>query len=387
VYDIAIIGAGPAGATLARLVGADHKTILIDRRRLAEGPHSPRDVKSCGGLLAPDAQKMLARLSLGLPAAVLTGPQVFAVRAVDLRTGVQRMYQRHYINIERGRFDRWLVSLVDPTVDIRHGRTVRRLAQDGKGVTIDMTAGGRTETVRARLLVGADGAASTVRRHFAARRPAPQRYVSIQETLPAAAPQPHFAAYFDSRITDYYAWSIPKDGTLLLGAAIPAGHGARQRFERLKATLLAAGLVTAAAPVARSGSIILRPTRTAHLCPVAGPAVLIGEAAGWISPSSAEGISYAFRSALAAAQALDAGAAGFARRYRHATKDIARDIALKNLKRRLIYTPAVRRLAMRIGCGAMVVTDPHRKSTAKTSIGPGSTGKPLCDATVPDSSV
>jgi geranylgeranyl diphosphate/geranylgeranyl-bacteriochlorophyllide a reductase len=31
MYDIAIIGAGPAGATLARLIGRQYKTLLIDK--------------------------------------------------------------------------------------------------------------------------------------------------------------------------------------------------------------------------------------------------------------------------------------------------------------------------------------------------------------------
>jgi len=32
MYDIAIIGAGPAGATLARLAGKNYKVLLIDKR-------------------------------------------------------------------------------------------------------------------------------------------------------------------------------------------------------------------------------------------------------------------------------------------------------------------------------------------------------------------
>ena len=358
MYDLAIIGAGPAGATLGRLAGREFKTILIDRRRLTGGPAGRRDVKSCGGLVAPDAQKMLARLGLGLPRSVLVGPQVFAVRAVDLPTGLQRTYPRHYINIDRGRFDRWLVSLLPDEVELAQEWTVKRLDRADEGVTIEMASGQKRRTIRARQLVGADGAASTVRRRFAPERPSPRRYVSIQETLAATRPAPYFSAYFDPDITDFYAWSIPKGDSLLLGAALPAGRDANRRFDRLKARLGAAGLVTGT-PVAREGSIILRPLHAKQLCPVAGPAVLIGEAAGWISPSSAEGLSYAFGSALAAADALGGARCDFARRYRRATRGIAHDIVLKNVKRRLIYTPSARRLAMRLGLGALPAGAPR----------------------------
>ena len=352
MYDLAIIGAGPAGATLGRLVGSRLKTILIDRRRLTNRAAGRRDVKSCGGLVAPDAQKMLAHLGLGLPRSVLVGPQVFAVRAVDLPSGLQRTYPRHYINIDRGRFDRWLVSLLPPEVELAAGWTVKRIARADDGVTIEMASGGQTRTLRARRLVGAGGAASTARRRFAPRHPSPRRYVSVQETLVGATPCPYFSAYFDPEITDFYAWSIPKGDSLLLGAALPAGKDANRRFDRLKARLVAAGLV-GGTPVAREGSLILRPLHAKQLCPVAGPALLIGEAAGWISPSSAEGLSYAFCSALAAAEALGDGEQDFADRYRRATRPIVGDIVLKNLKRRLIYTPPARRLAMRVGLGAL----------------------------------
>lgn len=352
MYDIAIIGAGPAGATLARLVGGRFKTLVVDRRHMTADSGRPGGVKLCGGLVAPDAQKMLARLSLGLPAAVLTGPQVFAVRAIDLETGLERTYPRHYINIDRARFDRWLVSLVGPEVDLRLGRTVRGLTCQADGVTIEMACDGRSESARARLLVGADGAASLVRRLFAPGRTGGRQYIAIQEVLPASRGRPYFSAYFDSRITDYYAWSIPKGDRLLLGAALPAGRGASELFDRLKARLGAMGLVTGT-PVARAGAKILRPMRTGDLCPVAGPAVLIGEAGGWISPSSAEGLSYAFRSALAAAEALPGRPGSFADRYRAAVRGIARNIFFKGFKRRLIYTPPVRRLCMRIGLGAL----------------------------------
>ena len=75
LYDIAIIGAGPAGAVFAKEIAQskpDWKILLIDGQ-------SPDSAKPCGGLLAPDAQKLLARFDLVLPKSVLEDPQIFAV--------------------------------------------------------------------------------------------------------------------------------------------------------------------------------------------------------------------------------------------------------------------------------------------------------------------
>jgi len=59
MHDIATIGAGPAGSTLARLVADRYRVMLVDKRQLNANAPNPWQQKCCGGLLAPDAQKIL----------------------------------------------------------------------------------------------------------------------------------------------------------------------------------------------------------------------------------------------------------------------------------------------------------------------------------------
>jgi len=61
MYDIAVIGLGPAGAFFARHIDKSYKVIAIDKKspETQGGYHKP-----CGGLLAPDAQKSLSRFNL-----------------------------------------------------------------------------------------------------------------------------------------------------------------------------------------------------------------------------------------------------------------------------------------------------------------------------------
>ena len=141
-YDAAIIGAGPAGATFARRLAQQSpelKILLLDAQD--EGHKKP-----CGGLLAPDAQKTLAHFDLVLPKSVLADPQIFAVETMDLRTRRVRYYQRYYLNMDRYAFDRWLVSLVPPTVEIvgaLHGRV-----ENGRGLRPHRADGGGRSVVR-----------------------------------------------------------------------------------------------------------------------------------------------------------------------------------------------------------------------------------------------
>ena len=97
--DVVIIGAGPAGANLARLLAGRLDVMVIEAREITHlAPNDPVR-KACGGLLAPDAQRMLVRLGLGIPKSVLVDPQVFGVEVTDLLQSLKQRYQRFYFNI------------------------------------------------------------------------------------------------------------------------------------------------------------------------------------------------------------------------------------------------------------------------------------------------
>ena len=299
MFDIAVVGAGPAGATLARLLAGQYRVLLIDRR----GNGSPG--KCCGGLLAPDAQRMLAELGLGLPTSVLAEPQIFAVRAVDLPSAREGLYQRHYLNIKRAAFEDWLRSLLPPAVDFRPGCLLRSFATGKDGYRLSLSAGNRIYMEKARILIGADGAASIVRRLAFPGKPRPRTYLALQEYYEAGTASPFYTAIFDPAVTDYYAWAIPKDGRLILGAALSAGSAAKQRFALLREKLGRAGW-RLERPCGRDGAFLVRPGAGDVL--LGQKAIgLVGEAAGLVSPSSGEGISYALHSAVCLAAALPEG--------------------------------------------------------------------------------
>ncbi len=155
MYDIAIIGAGPAGATLARLLAKDYKVLLLERRQLIK-PVEGCFEKCCGGLIAPDAQQMLAKLGLGVPKEILVGPQLFTVRTIDIQNDIERYYQRHYINIDRERFDQWLVSLIPTAVDTRCGALFKGFFGRTGYCQVAFRHGGKSTREKPKYLVGAD---------------------------------------------------------------------------------------------------------------------------------------------------------------------------------------------------------------------------------------
>lgn len=225
MYDVVIIGAGPAGATLARLLKPGHSVAVIDKKRSdGNGFRKP-----CGGLLAMDAQKSLSRFDLTLPKEVLVDPQIFAVRTIDLKTRILRHYQRFYVNLDRHKFDLWLKSLIPERVDVFDDSTCSSICHDDDGYIINLRTNGLTQSIKAKYLVGADGANSMVRRYLYPKKTI-RKYVSIQQWFTGVTLNPFYSCIFDPDNTDCYSWIISKDGYFIFGGAYPP-KDCRRRFE------------------------------------------------------------------------------------------------------------------------------------------------------------
>ena len=324
IYDVAIIGAGPAGSMLSRLL-TGKKIALFDARPL-DRPYQKGDrIKSCGGLLAPDSQAFLKKLGITLPPEIIDPSQPSkGIKTTDLNKNITRYYKRNYINLDREAFDRFLLK--DINADCFFSTLVNSIKDNSDHFVIN-------NSVKAKIIVGADGAGSIVRRIFFPSFK-PRQYASIQEIFSKKSSE--FECFFDHTKTNYYGWALPKGSNTLLGFALPAEKSAPQKFSQLKKQL------NYSAPISKEGTIIIRP-KFFHPITCSKRVFLIGEAGGYISPSSAEGISYAFKTAqILANSQLNINS------FRYKMLKIKLDILYKNLKSIFMYNRILRQLIMHL---------------------------------------
>ena len=340
-YDIAIIGGGPAGTTFARALATAQPKLKIALVNATPKTGS----KVCGGLLAPDAQKVLAQFDLSLPKSILADPQIFDVKTMDIASRVSRSYQRHYLNMDRGKFDKWLLSLVPDSVDLVDGKCI----SIEPGFRLHIKTDQEHIHLESKYLVGADGGNSSVRRTFFA--PPKKQYVAIQEYFPDTCTNlPHYSCIFDPETSDSCSWTIRKDGYWVFGGAFDKNN-CRTAFEQQKSRLTSYLGINPGDPIKREACLLTSIRDARDFILGKDRVFLLGEAAGFVSPSSFEGFSSAFLSGkyLADAFAVCTDARSILRHYKRNTWKLRLKLLCKIPKMRILCSPFLRGLIMRSG--------------------------------------
>jgi len=298
-FDIAVVGAGPAGATAARVTASQGlRTVMIEEHPTVGEP------THCGGVFSMQAARRLR----------LTPPEDVVLHRVD-RLSIR--VDRNTINVpkmriellvlDRAAFDRWLVDLaLKDGAELRTNAEATGLAVGSDGCQLTVRNGDRSTKVRAAITIGADGFRSRVGK-MAGMNIRHDLATGIQYELETKhVDRSRVLMVFDKKVAPGgYAWVIPtgpRSARVGLGVrrtAKPAG----ELLENFIRGEIQDWCVT---------------RRSAHGIPVQGGIkpmygnriLLVGDAAGQVMPITGAGIATGMLGALLAGEVAAEAARG-----------------------------------------------------------------------------
>ncbi len=321
--DIAIIGAGPAGALSAYLLAQARPAADIVLLDAGVGPrHRP-----CGEYLSPGSLGSLQRAGL-LAAVTATGAQRLAGVALCGPHGghpvafapVLGLHPAvdHGLGVRRERFDRVLQEAAAQRCQLWREAQVAGVERSAHGWTVRLTDG---RSLDAGLVVGADGRGSVVRRACGLdQRPARQRFALVARAH----------GVLHRNIVEMHLGPLGQLGLCPLGEGevnlnlllAPASSVLLRRMPR--DALLRAAVASTAGLAGRAHGLELGQVMATGSLPQGCTAVsaegvaLVGDAAGFCDPFTGEGMGLAMRGAELLAAALVEGGGGlpaYARAY------------------------------------------------------------------------
>lgn len=297
IYDVAVIGGGPAGATAAHdLARRGLKVALLDKAGR---------IKPCGGAIPPRLIRDFAIPDHLLKARVTSARMISpAGVAVDMPIagGFVGM-------VDRCEFDEWLRQRAADAGATRVTGAFEKILRDAEGpprILYRQKSDAEPQSLRARLIIGADGALSQVGRQEVPGAEKTRFVFAYHEVIATpisetSDPDRCEIHYRGALSPDFYAWIFPHGDTMSVGSgSANKGFSLKTSVRDLRND---AGLCETAT-VRREGAPI--PLKPLKRWDNGRDVVLAGDAAGVVAPASGEGIYYAMLGGRLAADAAEA---------------------------------------------------------------------------------
>jgi len=288
-YDVAVIGGGPSGAVAAReLAKAGVSTILVERNL--------DNVKPCGGAIPLGLIE-----EFNIPAELIE-KKLSRMRARSPKGRIIEMLMPNgYVGmVRREKFDSYLRSEAEKAGAVIVEALVSSIKPSGSGFVIN-TLNNKVAPFEAHRIIGADGANSKTadELHFP---PNELKVIAMQQRFKYTPAIQKFSdiveIWFDGEVSpDFYGWIFPKADHLAIGTGTEDN---RHNIKALQKRFIEKIGITDKPYLDEAAKIPMKPRKSF----TAEKSILIGDAAGLVTPANGEGIFFAMRSGKLGALAM-----------------------------------------------------------------------------------
>ena len=288
-YDVVVIGAGPVGGFLAQRLSEEGVSVLL----LEEHAQVGRPFQ-CAGLVNPEAMSLV-----GLESTVLTqiwGARIHSPSGIPVEIGNEQDVRTW--SVCRKLFDEGIVTgAVNAGADLWLSSKPISADANEDHVQLSVSTPQGDQTISCKLLCGADGAHSWVRRRFKMGRPK-ELMIGFQVEVTGYKGEPgRLDMYTGSRFSPgFFAWAIPSGETTRIGTwskpELMGDDSCEQLLDRLRKEPLWRERFSDCREVGRfcgpiPSGLVKRP--------MIGRVALFGDAAGLCKPTTGGGIGPGFK--------------------------------------------------------------------------------------------
>ncbi len=288
-YDVAVIGGGPSGAVAAAVLAKGGLSTVLLERNLD-------NVKPCGGAIP-----------LGLIEEFSIPPELVEKKLSHMRARSPkgRSIEMHMPNgyvgmVRREKFDRWLRGEAEQAGAIIKEGLMDSIMPTGDGWLIS-TLGNKVEPFEATHIIGADGANSKTADELGFP-PNELKVIAMQQRFHYTPEIEKFRdiveIWFDGEVSpDFYGWIFPKADHLAIGTGT---EDRRHSIKALQKRFVEKIGIKTESYLDEAAKIPMKPRKSF----AAEKNILVGDAAGLVTPANGEGIFFAMRSGKLGAEAM-----------------------------------------------------------------------------------
>ncbi|MCM1050207.1 MAG: NAD(P)/FAD-dependent oxidoreductase [Clostridiales bacterium] len=295
MYDVIVIGAGPAGCTAAKtLAEKGYKVLLVEKFKL------PR-YKSCSGILIKKSMELVKKyFGEAVPESAMCTPTENRGMIFTNDCGKEYRFEQEGLNVWRSGFDGWLAEEAKKSgAKVNDGVAAVSCIERDDLVEVSLR-GEMNYTESARYVLDCEGVVGTLKRKIIGENAG---YITTFQTFNKGSidlDSHYFYAYLQPELSEYDAWFNVKDELLVLGVSVKNVDKIRHYYERFINYMKEKHNLQIDSQVKEEKWLMPHIRPGCHVDYGVGRILFAGETAGFLNPMG-EGISAGMESGFCAA--------------------------------------------------------------------------------------